>query len=81
MGAGIFYYRKAPSMTLLIGGLTGVLGVVVVFWPEIKSLELKQGVGLGLLLSLAGTTSFAISLLIGERNQRVGPAMEGSLGQ
>ena len=81
MGAGIFYYRKAPSMTLLIGGLTGVLGVVVVFWPEIKSLELKQGVGLGLLLSLAGTTSFAISLLIGERDQRVGPAMEGSLGQ
>jgi len=79
MGAGTFYYRKAPSMTLFIGGLIGVLGVVVVFWPEIKSLELKQGVGLGLLLSLAGTTSFAISLLIGERNQRAGLGGHGGL--
>ena len=56
-----------------------MLGVVIVFWPEIKSLELKQGIGLGLLLSLAGTTSFAISLLIGERNQRVGLGGHGGL--
>ena len=36
MCAGMIVYRKVPVMARLLGGLTGVIGVIIIFWPEIN---------------------------------------------
>lgn len=70
MAAGAIICRRMPFVTSLIGALMGMVGVAVIFLPEIKSLELTRRADLGLLLSLAGTTSLAVSVIVGGRNQK-----------
>ena len=79
MFAGVIFCRRVPLVWSVIGAMIGVLGVAVIFWPEITGLELTEGTGFGLLLSLAGTTSFAVSVLIAERNQKLGLSEHGGL--
>ena len=66
VAVGAIICRRMALRTPFIGASTGVVGVAVIFWPEIKNLELTQGAGLGLLLSLVGSTSFAVSIIVGE---------------
>ena len=64
---------KAPRKQILfIAAIMGVGGVIVIFWPEVKSFELTDAGTVGLLFSLAGGLSFSIGSVFNARNQAHG---------
>lgn len=57
---------------VLIGGLVGILGLAMVFWPELSTLDLSGKRALGLGLSLIGTLCASFGNIVAARNQRHG---------
>ncbi len=62
---------------VLVGGILGVIGLGVVFWPELRGLDFAGGgsggaAGLGILLSLAAVVSASLGNITAARNQRHG---------
>lgn len=73
---------------VVVGGILGVVGLGVVFWPELRGFVASPslgtdpsaslgagpqgGVGLGLLLSLAAVVSASLGNIVSARNQRQG---------
>lgn len=62
---------------VVIGGALGVVGLGVVFWPELRGLDFAPGgsggaAGLGIALSLGAVVSASLGNIISARNQRHG---------
>jgi len=57
---------------LFVAAILGVGGVIVIFWPEIKTFELSDAGTVGMLFSLGGGLSFSIGSVINARNQAHG---------
>lgn len=70
--------RRPPPPRVLLGALLGVLGIAVIFGPELGGLEVTGDAGLGLLLSVAGTVSFSLGGIVSARNQAAGLSVRGS---
>ena len=70
--------RRLPGLRIALGGLLGVAGIALVFWPELAAFEPTAGAGRGLLLSLGGTACFALGGLVTARNQAAGLSVRGS---
>lgn len=64
--------RKFPTLRVLFGALLGVIGISLIFYPELAGMEWSSGAGRGLLLSLGGTLCFSLGSIISARNQRAG---------
>src|SRR4030067_160861 len=57
---------------VLVGGVVGLAGLTLVFWPELAGLR-HSGIGsLGLGLSLVGAVSASVGNIVSARNQRHG---------
>jgi drug/metabolite transporter (DMT)-like permease len=71
---GIPFNRK-----VIVGSMIGLTGIILVFWPEIDSLSLKEGKIIGIALCLAGSYSASLGNMVSLRNTRSGiPVIEGN---
>ena len=57
---------------VVFGGVLGLTGITMVFWPELSSFELSDAGMLGLLLSLGATVSASVGNITSARNQMEG---------
>ncbi len=69
---GGLFLRDPVRPRVLIGGILGIVGLALVFWRELASLDLTGERTLGLLLSLAATVSASLGNIVSARNQRHG---------
>jgi len=65
---------------VLIGAALGVIGVVLMFYPELGGMRLEAGALLGLALSLAGTLSFCLGNMLSVAAQRKGLPVFATIG-
>lgn len=70
--------RRPPALRVLLGATLGVLGIAVIFGPELGSVEVTGDTALGLLLTVAGTMSFSLGGIVSARNQAAGLSVRGS---
>jgi drug/metabolite transporter (DMT)-like permease len=64
------FFRKPVDASMVIGALVGLLGITLVFWPEVASLQQNGGALKGLLLSLLGTFIASLGNMLSARNQQ-----------
>ena len=69
--------RRPPAPRVLLGALLGVVGIAVIFGPELGGLAFTGDAGLGLLLTVAGTMSFSLGGIVSARNQAAGLSVRG----
>lgn len=60
--------RIRPRVTS--GALVGIVGLGLIFWPEIAGLKLTDGKALGLLLATISAASASLGNIVSARNQR-----------
>ena len=65
---------------VLVGAAFGVLGVALMFYPELGGLRLEGGVLLGLALSLGGTLCFCLGNMLSLAAQRKGLPIFATIG-
>ncbi len=64
------FFRKSIDASMVAGAITGLLGIILVFWPEVANLQQNSGALKGLMLSLLGTFIASLGNMISARNQR-----------
>lgn len=69
---GFIVFRQRIEMRVLAGGLTGALGVGLMFLPEFSGGQMGASAAKGLLLCLAGTLCFCTGNLVATSIQRRG---------
>jgi drug/metabolite transporter (DMT)-like permease len=69
---GAIILRNPIRPRVALGGVIGVAGLTLVFWPELAGFAEGGGWRLGLLLSVAGVLSASIGNIVSARNQRAG---------
>lgn len=69
---GFAVFRQPIEKRVLGGGVTGAIGVALMFLPEFTSGKMGADAGLGLLLCLAGTLCFCTGNLVATSIQRRG---------
>jgi drug/metabolite transporter (DMT)-like permease len=69
---GFFILRSPIRGRVLLGSLVGILGLALIFWPELVGLDLAGGRVLGLVLGLGSAVSASIGNIVSARNQRAG---------
>lgn len=75
IGLGALFFGFPVRPRVMAGAAVGLLGIGLVFWPEIRAFDPSRGGSLGLGLALAGTLSAATGMLLSARNQRAGMAV------
>lgn len=73
-----FIYRRRPTINAVSGACLGILGICVVFAPELSNFSLASGTVLGLILSLGGTLCFSMGSIVSARNRRAGLSVTGN---
>ena len=63
------FLKRAVNPAVVAGGLFGLAGICLVFWPELKQLNDGSGALRGLLFSLLGTFFASLGNVIAARNQ------------
>jgi drug/metabolite transporter (DMT)-like permease len=69
---GFIVFRQRIEMRVLAGGLTGALGVGLMFLPELSGGQMGASAAKGLLLCIAGTLCFCTGNLVATSIQRRG---------
>jgi drug/metabolite transporter (DMT)-like permease len=70
-------FRKAIPARVALGGLLGMAGIGLVFWPDLIGFDLSTGTSLGLLLAFGGTLAAALGMLSSALYQKRGlPVIE-----
>jgi drug/metabolite transporter (DMT)-like permease len=73
------FFRRPMDVSMVLGALVGLLGITLVFWPEVASLRQNGGALKGLLLSLLGTYIASLGNMLSARNQqRRLPVIQGN---
>jgi drug/metabolite transporter (DMT)-like permease len=67
---GAVWLRAPIRLNVLLGGAIGVLGIVLVFWPQLISFSLSDKGALGLLLSVVSTFMASLGNIISARHQQ-----------
>lgn len=70
MVLGYLAFRDRITLKMLLGAMTGIIGISLVFWPEIKQLDLQHGALRSIGLALLGTLCASIGMLSSARFQR-----------
>jgi len=82
--SGHFVFGQSVTRRFLIAASVGMLGVVMIFWPEIASTRERAsvwlGLGLGLLAVLAACTGNVLTLTLTRRNLALVPILAWSMG-
>nr|WP_019366133.1 DMT family transporter [Pseudomonas luteola] len=66
------WFKQTIAANVLAGGALGLLGLALLFWPELGSHTASHETWLGLGLSLLGTLCFSAGNMISSLQQRVG---------
>lgn len=69
---GVLFFRQAITPRLLLAAALGLVGMLCLFWPEIRREALGSGVLLGLGCALLGTYGFSLGNMLSLRHQRRG---------
>ena len=69
---GAIFLGAPVRMRVVLGALVGILGIGVIFYPELASFDLSGGGGLGVMLSLVSVVSASLGNIVSARNQREG---------
>lgn len=67
---GALFLGAPVRPRVVIGGGLGLLGIMGVFWPELRGLELGNAAFIALLLCLGGTALASFGNILALRNQR-----------
>jgi drug/metabolite transporter (DMT)-like permease len=67
---GTLFLRSPVRLRVVLGGTIGLLGLALVFWPELSTLDLSSERAVGLLLAFLATISASLGNIISARNQR-----------
>jgi drug/metabolite transporter (DMT)-like permease len=57
---------------VLVAAVIGLVGMTLVFWPELEGFSLEGGAGLALLMATAATYSASLGNILSARNQAAG---------
>ncbi|KIX14828.1 DMT family transporter [Dethiosulfatarculus sandiegensis] len=69
---GILILKTPFSLKVALGGGLGLLGISLVFWPEIMAFDLNDNGFLGLLFAVAATFLASLGNITSARNQKHG---------
>ena len=69
---GALLLRNPVRGSVLVGSLVGILGLALIFWPEMQGVDLSGQRTLGLGLGLISACSASLGNIISARNQRAG---------
>jgi drug/metabolite transporter (DMT)-like permease len=69
---GWLFFKKRPSQRLVMGAVTGIVGIVLLFWPDLQNSAKAGDTVLGLLLALGGTYCFSLGNMQSIRLQAQG---------
>lgn len=73
----VFGTRVAPATYL--GGVMGIAGIVIIFWPEVRSLSLSDGVLIGAFFSLLGALIASFGNMVSQAaQQRAIPVLQAN---
>lgn len=64
------WYKTSITTQVTIGGALGLIGIITLFWPQVKTLSLTDATLYGLVLCLVGTMSASMGNMISIRNQK-----------
>jgi len=68
---GRIFLGTPVEMKVLLGGGLGMVGLVLIFWPEMAAVNFSGPVVVGVLLSFAATYLASLGNIISARNQRL----------
>jgi drug/metabolite transporter (DMT)-like permease len=81
--AGAWFFKRPVNRMFIIGGIVGVAGVAMIFWPELASASERPHAGLGLLIGLvavvAATAGNVLTLKLGEQGVDLVPTLAWSM--
>jgi drug/metabolite transporter (DMT)-like permease len=77
---GSLIFGTRVERRVLVGGVFGVAGVALMFYPELGGLRLDTAALIGLALSLAGTVCFCIGNMLSLAAQRKGLPIFATIG-
>lgn len=66
------FFRRPVTPKVLVGGTTGLAGIIIVFWPELVRFNLNNATGRAIALSLAGTLLFCFGNVVSGKAQALG---------
>ncbi len=69
---GSIFLGSPVRMRVVVGALVGILGIGIIFYPELVSFDLFGGGGLGVVLTLVSVVSASLGNILSARNQRNG---------
>ncbi len=69
---GALFLRRPMEPVVLAGGLVGLFGVVLLFWPELDRLGADSSALRGLILALASTYCASLGNIVATRNATYG---------
>lgn len=72
MGNSWFFYRKRPDPRLMMGALVGIVGITLLFWPDLQHSAKGGDTAKGLLFAMVGTYCFSLGNMLSARQQRRG---------
>ena len=80
MGLSAIVYRRRPSARAFFGAILGILGIALVFWPEVARVSMDgPEIGAGLLVTTS-VVLFSTGGLIGARNLSSGMPRFANIG-
>ncbi len=76
---GAVFFRSPVDGRVFLGGLLGLGGLTMVFWPEVSGLGLQGKAATGLALALSGTYCASLGNMVAVRHKRAGiPVVESN---
>ncbi len=67
---GAIFLHNPIRLRVVIGGIVGLLGLSLVFLPELTSFDLSSEIALGIILAVIATVSASLGNVVSARNQR-----------
>jgi drug/metabolite transporter (DMT)-like permease len=65
-----WFFNVHTHATNLCGAVIGIAGVVLLFWPDLRSMSASNATAIGVLLALGATVSASLGNMVATRNQR-----------
>lgn len=64
------FYRTTVNLSVIIGAILGISGIVIIFWPQLSILDFSSSTMVGMMLGLAGAASASWGNILSARNQK-----------
>ncbi len=55
------FFKKKTTSRMIAGGTLGIMGLCLIFWPELESFSFNDATCIGILYGLVGTYSFSLA--------------------